>query len=73
MEDVREDAILIKAEKAKTSRSRAVPITARLREVLDSRRNGPDGEPHGPDRYAFGNEVGEHIKRVRHAGWTYFW
>lgn len=35
--------------------------------MLDSRRKGPDGSPHGPDRYAFGNECGERIKRVRHA------
>jgi integrase len=31
------------------------------------RRKGPDGEDHGPEHYAFGNEVGERIKRVRHA------
>jgi integrase len=65
--DVRDDVILIKAEKAKTSRSRAVPITAALRAVLDARRKDPSGEDFGPDAYAFGNECGERIKRVRHA------
>lgn len=65
--DVHDDSILIKAEKAKTARARAVPITAKFRAVLDARRKGPDGEEHGPDAYVFGNEAGERIKRVRRA------
>ena len=38
-----------------------------MREVLDSRRKGPDGQDFGPDHFVFGNECGEPIKRVRHA------
>jgi hypothetical protein len=36
--------------------ARAVPIMSRMREVLDSRRKGPDGQDHAPDRFVFGNE-----------------
>lgn len=65
--DVRPDAIVLRAENTKTARTRAVPIMFRMREVLESRRKGPDGQEHAPDHYVFGNEVGERIKRVRHA------
>lgn len=65
--DVRQDAIVLRAENTKTARTRAVPIMFRMREVLESRRKGPDGEDFGPEKFVFGNEVGERIKRVRHA------
>lgn len=35
-----------------------MPITSRLRAILDGRRSGPDGTEHGPDAYGFGNEAG---------------
>jgi len=35
--------ILLTAEKTKTERDRRVPITARLKAVLEMRRHGPDG------------------------------
>ena len=44
-----------------------MPITARLRKVLESRANGPDGRPHAADRHVYGNECGERVKRVRRA------
>ena len=44
-----------------------MPITARLRAVLDFRRIGPDGKEHAPDAYVFGDEVGGRIKYVRTA------
>ena len=65
--DVRPDAIVLRAENTKTARTRAVPIMSRMRGVLDSRRKGPDGVDHAADRFVFGNEAGEQIKRVRHA------
>jgi integrase len=65
--DVRGDTIVLRTENTKTARPRAVPIMSRMKAVLDARRNGPDGEPHAADRYPFGNEVGERIKRVRRA------
>ena len=65
--DVRPDTIVLRAENTKTLRTRAVPIMFRMREVLDSRRKGPDGEDHALDRFVSGNDAGEQIKRVRHA------
>jgi integrase len=52
------------ADKTKTTDPRRVPITPRLRAILEYRRTGPDGKEHGPDAYVFGNEVGEMIGRV---------
>lgn len=47
--------------------ARSVPITQRLRAVLEMRNIGPDGRAFGPDGYVFGNEVGEPIGTVRTA------
>lgn len=44
-----------------------VPMTARLRAVLEMRQQAPDGRPHPPDAYVFGNEVGERQKRISKA------
>ena len=52
------------ADKTKTNEPRQVPVTPRLRAILEYRRTGPDGKEHGPDAYGFGNEVGERVGRV---------
>jgi hypothetical protein len=52
------------ADKTKTTDPRKVPITPRLRAILEYPRTGPDGREHGPDQYVFGNEVGERVGRV---------
>ena len=52
------------ADKTKTNEPRLVPITARLRAVLEYRRVGPDGKEHGPDAHVFGNEAGERVGRI---------
>lgn len=65
--DVRADTIVLRTENTKTARARAVPITPRMREVLESRRKDPSGQDFGAEHFVFGNEVGERIKRVRHA------
>ena len=62
-----EDLLRLDAENTKTAEARSVPITNRLRQVLDARRTGPDGRAHGPNAYVFGNEVGEPIGTVRTA------
>jgi len=61
--------IFIPAPKAKTDRSRTVPLLPRLQAVLAMRKTAPDGQEHGPDAYVFGNEVGEQVKSVTTA-WT---
>jgi integrase len=55
------------ADKTKTNEPRKVPITSRLRAILDFRRIGPDGEEHPMDAYVFGDEAGERIKNVKTA------
>ena len=47
------------ASKTKTKRDRVVPISGRLKAILEMRRNDPAGEPHGPQAYVFGNEIGQ--------------
>ena len=68
--DVRDDYghMLLRADNTKTGEARAVPITARLRDVLRRRRIGADVEEFGPDAFVFGNEVGEQ-RRWIHDAW----
>ena len=42
-------------------------MSQRLRAVLEMRRHASDGSLHGPERFVFGNEVGDSIKSVRTA------
>jgi integrase len=58
-----ENVLLLPADKTKTRKARVVPITAKLREVLERRQKGPDGQTLGPGCYVFGTDVGE--RRVR--------
>jgi integrase len=60
-------AIYLRAATTKTGKARAIPITQRLRAVLDMRRNGPDGEPLPLTAHVFGNEVGEPVARIKTA------
>ncbi len=59
--------LYIPAVKAKTREDRWVPISARLRAVLEMRRLAPDGERHKADAFVFGNEVGEPVKSIKTA------
>jgi integrase len=56
--------IELPADKTKTNDPRIVPITERLRAVLEYRRFGTDGRELPLDAYVFGNEVGERVGRV---------
>jgi integrase len=62
--DVKWDSgtLLLSAEITKTEEARDVPMTQRLRSVLEMRRHAPDGSVHGPDAFVFGNEVGEAVR-----------
>ncbi len=57
--------LTIRAAKSKTRTERTLPISARLRAVLEMRRTDPTGEEHGPDAYVFGDELGREVKTVR--------
>jgi integrase len=59
--------IVIEAVKAKTRTQRIVPISTRLKGVLELRRMDASGKEFGPDGYVFVNEVGEPVKSVRPA------
>jgi len=48
---LKENVFLLTADKTKTRKARAVPITARLRAVLQRRQSGPDGQTLGPGCY----------------------
>jgi integrase len=50
-----------------TSTSRIVPISSRLRALLEMRRTDPSGREFGPEAFVFGNEVGERVTSIRNA------
>jgi integrase len=60
-------SLVLEAVKTKTRRVRRIPISSRLRPILEMRRTGPDGAPQPPSAYVFGNEVGQRMKRVARA------
>jgi integrase len=70
--DVREiDAVLLlPAKKTKTGEARDVPITSRLRGVLEMRRLDPSGRAFGPEAFVFGNELGERVGSIKRAWQT---
>ncbi|MGB2716506.1 MAG: tyrosine-type recombinase/integrase, partial [Vicinamibacterales bacterium] len=45
-----------------------VPVSARLRSILEMRRNGADGEPNPPDAYVFGDPAtGQRVRSFKRA------
>ena len=67
--DIKWDAnvLILLADVTKPHRARDVPMSRRLKAVLEMRRHAPDGTLYGPQRYVFGNDVGERAKSVRTA------
>jgi integrase len=59
------DALLLPAEITKTAEARDVPVTRRLKAVLELRKHAPDGSEQPLDTFVFGNEVGEQIADIR--------
>jgi integrase len=59
------NVINIPAHKAKSKRSRDIPITSKLKAVMEMRRTDPMGNEFGPNAYVFGNVVGEKVKSIR--------
>jgi integrase len=55
------------AENTKTDEQRTVPVSLRLRAVLEMRRLATDGQPHPPTAHVFGNSVGEKFDSVKTA------
>jgi integrase len=59
--------LLLPGAITRTGEPRDVPMTQRLKAVLELRRHAPDGTEHGPEAYVFGNEVGEAVQSIRDA------
>jgi integrase len=59
--------IVLLGEKTKTRAHRRVPISSRLKAILEMRRLDPAGKPFGPDAYVFGNAVGELVGSIKRA------
>lgn len=64
---VRAHDLFLPAQKTKTKRDRTVPISTRLRAILELRKLDADGEEHEPDAYVFGTETGERITTPKRA------
>jgi integrase len=56
--------------KTKTRRDRRIPISTRLKAILEMRRFGPDGEPLPDEAYVFGNEIGQRVESPKRAWQT---
>lgn len=59
--------IFLPAAKTKTKRDRRIPISTRLKAILEMRRYDPAGKPMGAACYVFGNEIGQQVARVKRA------
>ena len=56
--------------KTKTKTDRRIPISTRLKAILEMRRFDPAGQPHAADRYVFGTDIGGRLlgfERAWHA------
>ena len=62
--------IFVPASKAKQKKDRRIPISTRLKAILEMRLLGPDGKEQSPDAFVFGNAVGERVGSVGHAWQT---
>ncbi len=60
-------AIVLAAEHTKTRKARTIPISTRLKTILDMRRLDPIGAPHAPDVFVFGNALGQKIDSPKRA------
>jgi integrase len=63
-----DNILLLPASKTKTNQPRAVPMTSRLRMILDVRKLDATGHEHPPHAFVFGNSVGEQITTIKD-GW----
>jgi integrase len=56
--------IALPAAKTKTRQDRVVPLSTRMRAILEMRRLAPDGEKHPGGAHVFGNEIGQAVKSI---------
>ena len=54
-------ALFLPARKTKTKKERRIPISARLKTILEMRRFDPKGDAHPADAFVFGTEIGGRV------------
>ena len=59
--------IILPAFKTKARKDRRIPISSRMKGVLEMRRLDPSGRAHPSEAFIFGNEVGERVVNFRQA------
>lgn len=59
--------ITIRAERSKTRTGRVLPVSARLLAVIEMGKTDPAGEDFGPDKFVFGDTVGQQVKDIKRA------
>ncbi len=59
--------LFLPAGKTKAKKTRRIPISSVLRDVLAARRNDPAGEPLPPGAYVFGDALGRRARNIREA------
>ena len=62
--------ITLPAWKTKTRRDRTIPVSARLRAILEMRQKGTDDEDHPADYHVFGNIIGGRVLGFKRAWQT---
>jgi integrase len=58
----RKSELFLPHQKTKTKKDRWIPISARLKSILEMRRYDPAGEPHALDKFVFGSEIGTRVE-----------
>ena len=59
--------LYLPAAKTKTKRDRVVPISSRLKAILEMRRQDPAGKDMPPEAYVFGNALGQRTQSIKTA------
>ena len=62
--------IFLPAGKTKTKRDRRIPISTRLKSILEMRALDPNGQPHPAEHYVFGNAIGQKVLSIKRAWMT---
>jgi len=59
--------LFLPASKTKTKRDRRIPISSRLRNILEMRRFDPAGQPLPAIAFVFGNAIGQRVDSTKRA------
>ena len=60
-------SLMLPFGKTKTRRDRRIPISSRLKAILEMRRLDPAGQPLPMDGYVFGSEIGQRVQSTKRA------